>query len=56
METIKANTITINPNKLFTKMAYKEKFGTCRATIDRWIKEDRLKTLQVNGVTLIRVA
>lgn len=55
MKTKKANTITVDPDKLFTKTAYKDEFGTCRATIDRWIREEKLKTLQVKGVTLIRV-
>lgn len=40
---------------LYTKTEYKKAFGKSRPTIDRWIDEGRLKTVQINGAILIRV-
>ncbi len=47
-------TISINPDKLYTKSEYSRKFGINRVTIDRRIKEGSLKTLKVRGVVLIK--
>ena len=48
-------TVNIDPNKLFTKSEYHNEFGTARATIDRYIKSGKLKTLKVKGAILIKV-
>lgn len=40
---------------LYTKTEYKNIFNVSRPTIDRWIAEGRLKIVQINGATLIRV-
>ena len=40
---------------LYTKTEYMKAFGKSRPTIDRWINEGRLKIVQINGATLIRV-
>ena len=49
-------TVNIHPDKLYTKTEYFKEFGTSRATIDRYIKEGKLKTLTVKGTTLIKLA
>jgi predicted site-specific integrase-resolvase len=48
-------TVSINPDKLFTKSAYAIEFDIARATIDRYIKDGKIKTVTVRGTTLIRV-
>ena len=41
---------------LYTKTAYSKAFKTSRPTIDRKIKQGLLRTLTINGGTLIKVA
>lgn len=48
-------TVSINPDSLYTKSEYHKIFGTSRATIDRHIEEGKIKTLKVKGTTLIKV-
>lgn len=45
--------ITIDPKNLFTKSEYHKKFGVNRVKIDYMIKTKELKTIEVNGTTLI---
>lgn len=45
--------ISINPEKLYTKSKYSEKFGISRPTIDKQIKDKILKVLTVKGAVLI---
>ena len=47
------NKIKINPNSTYTKSAYHKTKGISRPTIDAMIKDKRLKTLNINGATLI---
>lgn len=48
------NTVSINPDKLYTKSEYSKKVGITRVTIDKRIKEGSIKILKVNGTVLIR--
>ena len=48
-------TVSIHPDKLYTKLAYHKKTGIARATIDRMIKDKRLTVVEVQGTTLIKV-
>lgn len=48
-------TVNIHPDKLYTKLEYHKETGISRATIDRMIKDKRLKVLKVKGTTLIKV-
>lgn len=50
---MKEKEITINPDKLYTKTQYFKEFGVNRVKIDEMIKNKDLKSLQVNGTTLI---
>ena len=52
---MKTGTVSIHPDKLYTKLEYHKKTGLARATIDRMIKEQRLNIIEVKGTTLIRV-
>jgi len=47
-------TVNINPNKLYTKMAYHKLTGKSRATIDKLIEGKKLGTLKINGATLVK--
>lgn len=48
------NTISIDPDKLFTKTAYHKETGLARATIDRYINDGKIKTIAFKGVTVIK--
>ena len=50
------NTISINPERLYTKKEYCKYKGISRPTLDRWIKEKRedLTVIKINGATLIK--
>lgn len=50
---MKETEITINPEKLYTKSQYFKEFGTNRVKIDELIRQKELKTIKVNGTTLI---
>jgi DNA-binding XRE family transcriptional regulator len=39
---------------LYTQSEYAKKIGVTRARVNQMIKEDSLKTLKVNGTTLIK--
>lgn len=39
---------------LYTKTEYMKAYAVSRPTIDRWIKDGKLKTVQINGAILIR--
>lgn len=47
-------TVSINPNKLYTKSEYSKKIGVTRVTLDNWIKQGKVSTLKVNGAILIK--
>ena len=47
------NTIRINPDKLYTKSKYSEEFSIGRVTLDKRIKDKKVKTLKVKGTTLV---
>jgi len=47
--------ITIDPKRLYTKSEYHKKFGINRVRIDYLIKTRELKTIEVQGTTLIIV-
>ena len=46
-------TISVNPERLFTKLEYSKQYNISRPTIDKKIKEKLLKTLKVKGTVLI---
>lgn len=46
--------IKVHPDKLFTKSEYSKEFGINRVTLDKNIKEGKIKTLVVRGTTLIK--
>lgn len=53
------NLTKFNMNKeirkdLYTQSEYAKKIGVTRARVNQMIKEDSLKTLKVNGTTLIK--
>ena len=45
--------VLIDPQKTFTKSEYHKKFGINRVKIDQMIKDRDLKSIIVNGTTLI---
>lgn len=45
--------VSINPNKLFTKMEYTKKYDISRPTLDKMILEKKVRVLKVNGTVLI---
>lgn len=47
------NKINIDPNRLYTKSAYHKQTGISRVTIDKRIEEEILKSIKINGATLI---
>jgi excisionase family DNA binding protein len=47
------DSVLIDTKRLWTKSEYSKNFGISRATIDKWIEEKRLKSVRVNGTTLI---
>jgi len=53
IKTNKMNKIQINPDKIYTKHEYSKTFCISRPTIDKYVKSNKLKSLRVNGVTLI---
>jgi len=40
---------------LYTKTEYSRTFDVTRPTIDKWIKEGKLKSVLINGATLIKL-
>jgi excisionase family DNA binding protein len=40
---------------LYTKTEYAKKYGVSRPTIDRYIKDGKLQSVQINGALLIKV-
>ncbi len=49
------NKISINPEKTYTKMMYSKVYSISRPTIDKYIKEGKIKTLNIKGAVLILV-
>tara|TARA_R110000803_G_scaffold42221_1_gene90674 strand:+ start:489 stop:641 length:153 start_codon:yes stop_codon:yes gene_type:complete len=47
-------TISINPNRIFTKTEYSKHSGFSRPTIDKMIKNKELITIKVKGAILIK--
>lgn len=47
--------IRINPERTYTKMMYSKQFDISRPTIDKYIKEGKIKTLNIKGAVLIIV-
>jgi predicted DNA-binding transcriptional regulator AlpA len=47
------DSVVIDTKRLWTKSEFSKKFGYSRATIDRWIDEKKIKSVKVNGTTLI---
>jgi predicted DNA-binding transcriptional regulator AlpA len=47
------NRININPDKVFTKNEYSKVYDISRPTIDKYIKEKKIKSLKIKGGTLI---
>jgi len=45
--------VNIDPKKLYTKTEYAKAYQVSRPTIDKWIDDRTLKTIQVNGTILI---
>lgn len=45
--------VTIIPKNTYTKTAYSKAYSINRMAIDRMIKAKDLKTLEINGTTLI---
>jgi predicted DNA-binding transcriptional regulator AlpA len=49
----KMNKVGINPERTYTKTAYHKKFGVSRPTIDKMIKEKKLKSIKIQGAIII---
>jgi hypothetical protein len=49
-----SNTITVNPNKLYTKSKYSELFKINRVSLDKKIKLKEIKIIEINGATIIK--
>ena len=47
------NKISINPERTYTKSMYSKVYSISRPTIDKYIKEGRIKTLNIKGAILI---
>ena len=47
------NTVSINPDKLYTKSAYHKNTGMARSTIDQKIEENKIKSIKINGAVII---
>ena len=45
--------LSINPERTYTKTAYHKKFGVSRPTIDKMIKEKKLKSIKIQGAIII---
>lgn len=45
--------ISINPEKTYTKSEYHKVFGISRPTIDKMIKDKRLKSVKIKGGVII---
>jgi hypothetical protein len=50
---VKDKEVVINPKYTYSKSEYARKYAVSRVTVDKLIREGDLKTVQVNGVTLI---
>lgn len=49
------DSVVIDTKRLWTKSEYHKNTGTARATIDKMIRDGRLRSVKVNGTTLIVV-
>lgn len=49
------NTISINPDKVYTKSEYSKIYSISRPTIDKQIKNKILPVLKVKGAVLVLV-
>ena len=49
------NTVSVNPDKLYTKSEYCREFGISRPTLDKKIREGEVKVMKINGTILIKV-
>lgn len=47
------NKISINPDRIYTKSMYSKVFSISRPTVDKYIKEGKIKTLKIKGAVLI---
>lgn len=47
------NTISINPDKVYTKSEYSKVYSISRPTIDKQIKNNKLTSLKVKGAVLV---
>lgn len=47
------DSVIVDTSKLWTKKAWHEAKGQSRSTIDRHIREKKLKAIKINGSTLL---
>ena len=47
------DSVVIDTKRLYTKSEYAKDFGMTRVTIDKHIKEKKIKAVKINGTTLI---
>jgi len=48
--------ITIEPEKLYTKSAYAKAYSVSRPTLNKWIQTKEVKSIRIKGATLVIAA